>query len=150
MALNDIIREVGEYSFLLPLIAGSLIVDAMQVVLAIKPDFTKAKLLLEQPRLRRALDRISTGKTKLILLMNDPEYRQCNCLAYIATAIELDVAKSFKTKITIDLEHCAVCKEVLAASKVCSACKEVAYCSVEHQRMHWKAHKKTCSGRGRK
>lgn len=38
--------------------------------------------------------------------------------------------------------NCAVC-DVDAALK-CTACKAVFYCGVEHQKQHWKAHKKEC------
>lgn len=37
---------------------------------------------------------------------------------------------------------CEVCSK--SAAKVCSACKNVSYCSVEHQKKDWKRHKSTC------
>ena len=39
-------------------------------------------------------------------------------------------------------EVCAVCNN--SAKQKCSACKEVYYCSREHQKLHWKAHAKKC------
>lgn len=37
---------------------------------------------------------------------------------------------------------CEVCKE--ASAQRCSRCKSVYYCSKDHQKAHWKQHKKTC------
>uniref|UniRef100_A0A1B0B1W6 MYND-type domain-containing protein n=1 Tax=Glossina palpalis gambiensis TaxID=67801 RepID=A0A1B0B1W6_9MUSC len=37
---------------------------------------------------------------------------------------------------------CAVC--LVPAKNFCSACKLVKYCGTEHQRQHWKQHKKEC------
>jgi len=37
---------------------------------------------------------------------------------------------------------CEVCKE--ATTKSCGRCKSVYYCSHDHQKAHWKQHKKTC------
>ncbi|XP_035711296.1 SET domain-containing protein SmydA-8-like [Folsomia candida] len=37
---------------------------------------------------------------------------------------------------------CAVCGK--SAAKICTACKNVAYCSVEHQKKDWKSHKSSC------
>jgi hypothetical protein len=38
--------------------------------------------------------------------------------------------------------ECSFCGVV--ATQICSKCKTVAYCSVEHQRLHWSTHKKNC------
>mmetsp|Transcript_37145 Transcript_37145/g.72954 ORF Transcript_37145/g.72954 Transcript_37145/m.72954 type:complete len:309 (-) Transcript_37145:206-1132(-) len=40
---------------------------------------------------------------------------------------------------------CAVCGA--AGAKKCSRCKSTFYCSVEHQKTHWKEHKKLCAQR---
>jgi len=39
---------------------------------------------------------------------------------------------------------CGYCGVESNKLKACSACKKVAYCSKEHQREHWKDHKKAC------
>lgn len=39
---------------------------------------------------------------------------------------------------------CHVCKNISSNLKRCSSCKLFAYCSVEHQKMHWKFHKQFC------
>ena len=39
-------------------------------------------------------------------------------------------------------EKCAICDK--EAVQKCSACKRVRYCSREHQKQHWKEHKKIC------
>lgn len=39
--------------------------------------------------------------------------------------------------------RCAVCRQ--PATKQCSRCKKVYYCSVEHQRENWKEHKSSCA-----
>lgn len=39
-------------------------------------------------------------------------------------------------------DGCAVCH--VPAKQFCSACKIVKYCGAEHQRQHWKQHKKEC------
>ena len=38
--------------------------------------------------------------------------------------------------------NCAICGA--AARQCCSACKNVKYCGVEHQKKHWKIHKGEC------
>jgi hypothetical protein len=38
--------------------------------------------------------------------------------------------------------QCAMCG--IPASMRCAACKSVVYCKAEHQREHWKNHKKEC------
>jgi len=43
-----------------------------------------------------------------------------------------------------NLHMCAKCGEADNKLKNCSACKSVAYCSVDCQRAHWKQHKPTC------
>lgn len=41
------------------------------------------------------------------------------------------------------INTCPVCKKT--ASKICSGCRSVSYCSVEHQKQHWKKeHKHSC------
>lgn len=152
IGVTDATQEDCNHNYVLKLIAGSLIVNAMQDVIAETSNFTNvdATRLLEQPSVRKALDTISAGKNEMFILMDHPDYRKCNCMAYLATAAEIGKTWRNKLKISKDIEHCALCKEALAAPKVCSACKEVAYCSVVHQREHWKTHKKTCSGRAKK
>jgi MYND finger len=39
--------------------------------------------------------------------------------------------------------HCAVCEND-EDLKVCSGCGGVSYCSVGHQKQHWKQHKEAC------
>jgi hypothetical protein len=41
----------------------------------------------------------------------------------------------------VDNRKCPVCDK--EATKCCSRCKSVYYCSVEHQKQHWKVHKRT-------
>lgn len=38
--------------------------------------------------------------------------------------------------------HCEVCKEL--CKQKCSQCKQVYYCSAEHQKDDWKNHRKDC------
>ena len=40
-------------------------------------------------------------------------------------------------------KYCAVCSSTVAL-RLCSACAQVAYCSREHQKQHWKCHKSLC------
>ena len=44
-----------------------------------------------------------------------------------------------------DCPACELCGS-LENLKVCAKCKEAWYCSKEHQKSHWKQHKKQCSG----
>ncbi|CAG7786787.1 unnamed protein product, partial [Allacma fusca] len=37
---------------------------------------------------------------------------------------------------------CPICKE--PATRKCSACHLVSYCSPAHQQQHWKTHRKNC------
>lgn len=46
------------------------------------------------------------------------------------------------TKNPIMTTQCAVCG--VAASLKCSGCQGIVYCGKEHQKAHWKTHKKTC------
>lgn len=43
----------------------------------------------------------------------------------------------------MDSTKCGVCSSTKEI-KLCSGCKTVAYCSLAHQKQHWKIHKKTC------
>lgn len=47
-----------------------------------------------------------------------------------------------KTNDDLKNKPCNVCK--IKSSKICSKCKGVFYCSVEHQVLDWKEHKKWC------
>jgi hypothetical protein len=40
-------------------------------------------------------------------------------------------------------DRCPICGTL--ATKMCSGCRRVSYCSAEHQHAHWKVHKKQCS-----
>ena len=40
-------------------------------------------------------------------------------------------------------DRCPICSTL--ATKMCSGCRRVSYCSAEHQHAHWKIHKKQCS-----
>ncbi|CAG7817876.1 unnamed protein product [Allacma fusca] len=42
----------------------------------------------------------------------------------------------------MEVGKCPVCSK--KADKTCSACHSVSYCSSDHQKRHWKEHKKTC------
>mmetsp|Transcript_23192 Transcript_23192/g.32392 ORF Transcript_23192/g.32392 Transcript_23192/m.32392 type:complete len:138 (-) Transcript_23192:1250-1663(-) len=45
---------------------------------------------------------------------------------------------------TANVSHkCSLCGQ--EATKKCSRCKMAWYCSVEHQKQHWKYHKKACN-----
>lgn len=37
---------------------------------------------------------------------------------------------------------CAVCE--IDSDLKCSGCKEVSYCTTDHQKKHWKEHKNDC------
>jgi len=41
------------------------------------------------------------------------------------------------------MDQCAVCQE--PCTKKCGRCKSVFYCSGEHQKSHWKSHKRSCN-----
>lgn len=43
---------------------------------------------------------------------------------------------------------CHFCKKPSANLKICSSCKLISYCSVEHQKKHWKFHQELCSAVG--
>ena len=45
-----------------------------------------------------------------------------------------------------DMSSCGVCGH--PATSCCAKCKAVFYCSKEHQRSHWKTHKKVCNKAG--
>jgi hypothetical protein len=55
--------------------------------------------------------------------------------------------KGFKYSVIVEAsemgaKRCPVC--VVLATKVCSRCRKMSYCCVEHQKVHWKTHKKEC------
>jgi len=39
-------------------------------------------------------------------------------------------------------KKCAVCGD--EGLKLCTGCREIRYCSMEHQKLHWKEHKLQC------
>jgi hypothetical protein len=41
-------------------------------------------------------------------------------------------------------DGCAVCGNTTGSLKQCSGCGKVRYCSQEHQKQHWKTHKRVC------
>src|SRR5262245_62066826 len=41
-------------------------------------------------------------------------------------------------------KRCGFCNKAAESFKLCARCKAVGYCSKEHQRSHWKEHKKSC------
>jgi len=43
---------------------------------------------------------------------------------------------------TMECKRCIVCGS--EAPKFCSGCKNVCYCSKEHQKLHWNHHKASC------
>jgi hypothetical protein len=47
-----------------------------------------------------------------------------------------------KSKTSRNAGHCSVCD--VGSTLRCAKCYSVFYCSSEHQKQHWKAHKKTC------
>ncbi|ODM99115.1 Protein msta, isoform A [Orchesella cincta] len=52
-------------------------------------------------------------------------------------------AKETKEESNKDQQNCAVCSSI--ATKCCTGCREIHYCSQEHQKQDWKVHKKQCS-----
>ncbi|RUP44787.1 hypothetical protein BC936DRAFT_149007 [Jimgerdemannia flammicorona] len=52
----------------------------------------------------------------------------------------LKMSSIFKQEKKSELNICPICKQV--ATKVCSVCNKVWYCSKEHQKADWKVHKK--------
>ena len=55
--------------------------------------------------------------------------------------------KGFKYSVIVEAsemgaKRCPVCG--VLATKVCSRCRKMSYCCVEHQKVHWKTHKKEC------
>lgn len=58
--------------------------------------------------------------------------RKLNCL------LKFQIMQEISDKDDI----CGICG--IVASKKCSACKQVSYCSKEHQKSDWKKHKKNC------
>ena len=54
----------------------------------------------------------------------------------------------------MQVKVCAVCERTHTSTgmalKTCGLCREVHYCSPEHQRQDWPLHKQTCKGRAAK
>jgi len=44
-------------------------------------------------------------------------------------------------------QKCQICE--LVGTKLCTGCRSTRYCSAEHQRQDWAAHKKLCAGKAR-
>ena len=59
----------------------------------------------------------------------------------MSTTTTTAAAAAAATTTTTKNKKCPVCNK--EATKMCSRCKAVYYCCVEHQREHWKVHKKT-------
>jgi hypothetical protein len=69
------------------------------------------------------------------------ERKQCKkeALKMMAAIIQEDMSPEYFQKTA-----CQVCG-VLANNMACARCKSVVYCGKDHQRQHWKVHKKNCN-----
>mmetsp|Transcript_17947 Transcript_17947/g.45489 ORF Transcript_17947/g.45489 Transcript_17947/m.45489 type:complete len:138 (+) Transcript_17947:720-1133(+) len=129
------------------LVAHWLILDSMMEIMTLAP-ITEPKEIFKklqrQTALTSTLAVISKGLDHLAKFMHSLEQRQCECLAYVGTAAEMGRLRERKND-PKEAKHCAMCMAALASPKLCSRCKKAAYCSAEHQKQHWKEHKKSCS-----
>ena len=68
------------------------------------------------------------------LLLCDPEH-------YFTQVVQPGLSEQLDVESN---EECGACGSSAKATKFCSKCKSVKYCSKECQRAHWKVHKKVC------
>lgn len=155
LAVLDAIEAEGYYELIRIKVSGSMVIGALQDMLEQQPSKAShshaMRFLKSHARLQEFWTAAANGPNALYAWMHRQDMRRCNCMAYVATAAELGLLRDkqcTKTQVEkVEIQHCALCDNTLIAPKVCSACKEVAYCNPSHQREHWKIHKKTCKGR---
>mmetsp|Transcript_25767 Transcript_25767/g.64365 ORF Transcript_25767/g.64365 Transcript_25767/m.64365 type:complete len:192 (-) Transcript_25767:201-776(-) len=132
-----------EISFLY--LAQCISISAIMDMITLRPRMEEADLLRKLTRrLYRTVETLSMGQKELVAFLHCPERRLCECLAYVATAAEIGLLSS-PDEILKEAQHCAMCGERLANPKICSRCQKVGYCNAEHQKLHWKEHKKSCN-----
>lgn len=154
-AVSDASEEEGYFDIVCIKTCGSLIVSGIQDMLAERLPVSPAsalRFLGARPLLNEFGNAATIGPSAMYPLMHRSDVRRCNCLAYVVTAAEIGVLRDKTVDVKgnvgrVDIARCALCDNTLIAPKVCSACKEVAYCNTSHQHEHWKVHKKTCKGR---
>ena len=155
-AVEAVIKEEGSFGYSSMHIFAYLIIDkVIDRIASISPteNLTKRDIVgvVNHPDIRNTLGKIMESEDTLYLFMHRFENRYCDCMKFVAAAIESGSLRHEKEmEIKVDVEHCALCNAALARPQVCSACKEVAYCGAHHQREHWKVHKRECKGRKKK
>jgi len=128
-------------------LSHSMIISEIMDILIQEPDLQEADILRElHRRLYFTVSKISQGQKGLIIFMHSPDRRVCDCLAFVATAADVGVYRTTK-EIQREAKQCATCGEALANPKKCSRCHKVAYCNAQHQKQHWKEHKKSCKAK---
>mmetsp|Transcript_19782 Transcript_19782/g.52597 ORF Transcript_19782/g.52597 Transcript_19782/m.52597 type:complete len:144 (+) Transcript_19782:3-434(+) len=137
---------------MLQILGPSLIVHFMMELLSLEPEMESRDIfpnLLCRTELPSFLNSISKGPNELAIFMHTTEQRKCECLIYVAAAAEIGVlheGQRFEEgkKNCNEAKFCAKCQVFLANPKICSRCRQAAYCGADHQPQHWKDHKKSC------
>ena len=90
---------------------------------------------------------LETSEGAVELLRSVLRRNRAKLRASLTKSQEAQWPKGFKYSVLVAVadmgaRRCPICS--VLATKVCSRCKQTSYCSVEHQKAHWKTHKKEC------
>eukprot|EP00187_Rhodella_violacea_P002965 CAMPEP_0174907094 /NCGR_PEP_ID=MMETSP0167-20121228/59544_1 /TAXON_ID=38298 /ORGANISM="Rhodella maculata, Strain CCMP736" /LENGTH=231 /DNA_ID=CAMNT_0016150489 /DNA_START=150 /DNA_END=845 /DNA_ORIENTATION=+ len=134
-AVSKVSNEFCAYSdFFIAVMLWLLTVATMEI-LTLQPRLGRMDPIrkLEESPFNEALNAFDESLYEIIKFMHRPDEKKCECLSYVATAVEIGTLGYGGVKRS-DIMECAVCEEGLTNPKVCSRCQKVAYCGVDHQK----------------
>lgn len=147
IAVGSACSEIGNSFYARLCVGGSLMAYAIATVLKRKGNFGEAdeRNVYDNPELAEELKSILTDGG-LWVFMHEPKHRRCDCMRFMAMAVEMGVfagkkSKEPKMKPARECNHCGKSKVKMY---FCSGCSQVSYCNADCQKKDWKPHKAAC------